>query len=468
MLASIGRKRMIEEKEMVQHTRPAMSVFLLIWLGQMVSLIGSGLTGFALGIWVYQRTGSVTQFALIALSTTLPAIVISPIAGALVDRWNLRWTMLLSDCGAGLSILFLVLMLLAGRLEVWHICLAMSASSTCNAFQWPAYSSVTTLLVPKEHLGRASGLIQLGQSVGQLISPVLAGVLIVTIQIQGIILLDFATFLFALVTLLSARFPEAKTVAGSEVGKGSLLHEASYGWIYIRARPGLVGLLIFLAINNFLMGVIEVLATPLVLSFASPAILGTVLSIGGSGMLVGSVVMSTWGGPLRLIKSVFGFMLLSGLCVIVAGLRPSAQLFALATFFFCLGLPIINGSIQVIFQRKVALDVQGRVFALMRMIAGSSLPLAYVVAGPLADRVFEPLMTTGGLLAGSMGQLIGVGPGRGIGLMFMTLGVLTMLITVVAYQYPRLRLLEEELPDAIADPAAALAENQGQDAAKAN
>jgi hypothetical protein len=459
---------MIEEKKMVKSPRAAMLVFILIWFGQMVSLLGSGLTGFALGVWVYQRTGSVTQFALIALSTTLPAIMISPIAGALVDRWNLRWTMLLSDCGAGLSILFLALMLFAGRLEVWHIYLAMSASSTCNAFQWPAYSAATTLLVPKQHLGRASGLVQLGQSVDLLISPVLAGVLIVTIQIQGIILLDFATFLFALVTLLSARFPEAKTVAGSEVGQGSLLHEATYGWIYIRSRPGLLGLLIFLAISNFLMGVIEVLATPLVLSFASPAVLGTVLSIGGSGMLVGSVVMSTWGEPLRLIKSVFGFMLLSGLCVIVAGLRPSSQLFALATFFFCLGLPIINGSIQVIFQRKVALDVQGRVFALMRMIAGSSLPLAYVVAGPLADRVFEPLMTTGGLLTGSIGQLIGVGPGRGIGLMFITLGALTMVATVVAYQYPRLRLLEEELPDAIADPAAALAENQGQDPAKAN
>jgi hypothetical protein len=161
-------------------------------------------------------------------------------------------------------------------------------------------------------------------------------------------------------------------------------------------------------------------------------------------------------------------MLLNGLSILLAGVRPSAPLFAVAAFLFFVGLPIINGSIQVIFQRKVAPDVQGRVFALMRTISGSSLPLAYVVAGPLADRAFEPLMTTGGLLAGSIGQLIGVGPGRGIGLMFITLGALTMLVTVVAYQYPRLRLLEEELPDAIADPAAALAQNQGQYPAKAN
>ena len=451
---------MIKEKKISQPpTARRMRVFLLIWLGQVVSVIGSGLTGFALGVWVYQRTGSVTEFALISLSTTLPGIAISPIAGAVVDRWNRRWTMLLGDLGAGLSTLVLALMLFTGRLEVWHIYLVTAISSTCSAFQSPAYAAAITLLVPKQHLGRANGLIHLGQSIAQLISPMLAGVLVVTIQIQGVILLDFATFLFALITLLLIQFPEAKTTEAGIAGKGSLLREAAYGWTYITARPGLLGLLIFLAAANFLVGIVDVLATPLVLSFASAAVLGTVLSIAGIGMLVGASVLSTWGGPQRLINSVFGFMLLSGLSILVAGLRPSVPLFALAAFLFFLGLPIMNGSIQVIFQRKVAPDMQGRVFALMGAIAGSSLPLAYLIAGPLADRVFEPLLAPGGLLVGSIGQLIGVGRGRGIGLMFIVIGALTMLATVVAYQYPRLRLLESELPDAIADEDLAKAEN---------
>jgi len=440
---------MIEENKTIQ--LPAarrMRVFILIWLGQMVSIVGSGLTRFALGVWVYQHTGSATQFALIYLSSSLPVIVISPIAGALVDRWDRRWTMLLSDSGAGLSTLAIAPMLFAGRLEVWHIYLATSVSSTCSAFQSPAYAAATTLLVPKQHLGRANGLIQLGQAVTQLISPVLAGVLVVTIQVQGVILLDFATFLFALVTLLSVRFPTAETTTAGKAGKDSLLREIAYGWTYIMARPGLLGLLIFLAASNFLMGIVGVLATPLVLSFASAAVLGTVLTIGGSGMLVGSLVMSTLGGSQRHINSVFGFMLLSGLWILVAGLRPSAPLFATATFLLFFGLPIINGSSQVIFQKKVAPNVQGRVFALTGMLSGLSLPLAYLVAGPLADRVFEPLMVPGGALASSIGQIIGVGPGRGIGLMFIVIGVLTMLATVVAYQYPRLRMVEEELPDA--------------------
>ncbi len=427
-----------------------MQIFILIWFGQLVSLIGSGLTSFALGVWVYQRTGSVTQFALISLATTLPLIVISPVAGTLVDRWNRRWAMILSDSGAGLSTLMIVLLLATDHLEIWHIYLATAISSSFSAFQWPAYTATTTLLVPKQHLSRASGMTQLRQAAAQLISPVLGGVLLVTIQLQGVILLDFATFLFALFTLLSVRFPTAKTTAAGKIGKGLLLRETAYSWTYITARPGLLGLLIFFAASNFLVGVVQVLITPLVLSFASPGVLGSVLSIGGSGMLVGSLVMSTWGGPQRRMNTVFGFMLLLGLCILAAGLHPSASLFALAAFLFFFSLPIVNASSQVIFQRKVAPDVQGRVFALNGAIAGAAMPLAYVVAGPLADHVFEPLMATNGPLAGSIGQLIGVGPGRGIGLLFIVMGALTMLATIAAYQYPRLQLVEDELPDAVA------------------
>jgi hypothetical protein len=357
--------------------------------------------------------------------------------------------MILSDSGAALSTLAIVLLLVTGRLETWHIYLGTAVSSTFSAFQWPAYTATTTLLVPKQHLGRASGMTQMGQALAQLISPMLAGILLGIIQLQGIILLDFATFLFALVSLLLVRFPDAKTTAAGEAGKGSLLRSAAYGWTYIIARPGLLGLLIFFSASNFLVGVVEVLTTPLVLSFASPAVLGTILSIGGTGMLVGSLVISTWGGPQRYINNVFCFTLLGGLCILVAGLRPSVPLLAVAAFLFFFGLPIINGSSQVIFQKKVAPDVQGRVFALNGAIAGASLPLAYVVAGPLADQVFEPLMAPNGPLAGSIGQFIGVGPGRGIGLLFIVMGTLTILLTLAAYQYPRLRLVETELPDAI-------------------
>lgn len=424
-----------------------MQVFIVVWLGQLVSLVGSGLTSFALGIWVYQRTGSVTQFALISLFATLPSILISPLAGALVDRWEQRWSMIFSDLGAGVSTLAIALLLLADQLQVWHIYLAIAAISTFNAFQRPAYTAATTLLVPKQHLGRASGLVQIGLANAQIIAPLIAGVLVVKIRLQGVILIDFITYIFALMTLLLARFPPPNRVKYA-AKKKSLLNGIAYGWTYITAQPGLLGLLLLLAISNFLLGIVEVLVTPLVLSIASPAALGTVISGGGIGMLLGSLVMSAWGGPKRRIRGVLDFTLLGGACVLLCGLQPSTSLITIAVFSFFFGLPIVNGCCQTIMQTKVAPEVQGRVFAIHGMLVMSTLPLAYLIAGPLADRVFEPLLVADGLLAGSVGQIIGVGPGRGIGLLFVVSGILNMLITAGGYLYPRLRLVEDEVPDA--------------------
>ena len=439
---------------MTQNVAPrGFQTFLLIWFGQLISLTGSGLTGFALGVWVYQRTGSVTQFALISLFTSLPGIAFSPIAGALVDRWDRKWAMILSDTGAGLCTLSVALLLLAGRLEVWHIYIAMALSSTFSAFQWPAYSAATTLLVPKQHLGRASGMVQIAEAAAQIASPVLAGALMGLIQVQGVILIDFATFLFAVLTLLLAHVPRPETTLEGKAGQGTLLREASYGWTYIRARSGLLGLLLFFAATNFATGIVQVLFTPLVLGFSTVAVLGLLLSIGGLGFLAGSLTMSVWGGPKRRIFGILGANLVMGAVLFAAGFPPRAWILGVAAFLFFFGLPIVNGCSQAIWQSKTAPDVQGRVFAVRRMIAWASLPLAYLIAGPLADQVFEPLLAEGGLLASSVGQIIGVGVGRGIGLLYIILGCIILLATLAAYLYPRLRQVETELPDFIADKA---------------
>lgn len=428
--------------------------FLLIWLGQFISVLGSGLAGFALAIWVYQRTGSVTKFALIALSTTLPGLLLSPLAGALVDRWDRRRAMIVSDLGSGLCAFMLALLLLTGRLELWHIYVLLSISAICSSLQWPAYAASITLLVPQRHLGRANGMVQLGQAAAQLIAPVLAGILIMTIKMEGIILTDVLTFVVALITLLIARIPKPQVAAApEEAGRTSIVKEALYGWSYIAKRSGLLWLLVFLGLGNLLAGIVSVLAVPLILSFAPPSVVGGVMSFAGIGMLVSSLLMTAWGGGKRHIKSVMGFMMLEGFGIMLVGLRPSALLIGLAGFiiFFC--LPIINGSNLAIWQTKVIPSAQGRVFAVSRMIAGLTMPVAYLIAGPLADRVFEPLLIVGGSLSSSLGPFIGVGPGRGIALMFIVVGLLTMLVTAVSYLYPRLRLVEDELPDAVPSQA---------------
>ena len=433
-----------------QVASPKMSVFTLVWFGQVVSLIGTGLTGFGLGIWVYQLTGSITQLALITVCARLPGIVVVPMAGALIDRWDRRRAMIYGDFGGGLTVLALALLYFAGRIEVWHICVAMAINSALSASQWTAYSAATTMLVPKRHLGRAAGMVQTGEAFALVVSPALGGLVLVSMGIHGIFLLDFAMKLFATATLFLVRIPPPPKT--TEEVKQSLRSEIVYGWRYITSRPGLLALLVFFAVTNFLSGFIFVLTTPLVLSFSTPTALGTIVSIGGIGMLIGGVGMAAWGGPRRRIDGVLGFSILSGFSFILAGVRPSAVLIAIAAFAFYFTLPFVGGSSQAIWQSKVSPEVQGRVFAVRRMIAWSSIPLSYMVAGPLAEYVFEPLLSPGGLFAGSVGRFTGTGPGRGIGFLFVVMGGLTLLIVACGYFYPRLLRLEDEIADAIPDP----------------
>jgi MFS transporter, DHA3 family, macrolide efflux protein len=423
-----------------------LQVFMIIWLGQFVSLVGSGLTTFAIDLWVYQQTGSVTQYALIALFSIVPPILVSPVAGAFVDRWDQRRIMILSDSGAAVATLFIALLFFSGHLQIWYICVAVSVISVCNVFHNLASTTTITLFVPKKHLGRASGIVQIGESLTELFIPALAGILILTIHMQGILLIDFVTYFFSLGILLIVRFPKRKITAINTIegyqGIGSLKSDVIYSWNYISAYPGLLGLLLYFAATNFMIGSISILIIPMLLTFVSSATAGSILSIGGIGTLVGSLVMGAWGGPKRRVDCILGFGILLGGCIFLAGLRPSVTLITIAIFGGLLCFPLIAGCSQALLLSKIAPNVQGRVFALQEMITSSSLTLAYLFAGPLADYVFEPLLVSGGPLSGSIGRMIGVGPGRGIGLLFILFGILQIIITIYSYLYKPLRFID--------------------------
>ncbi|MBN1286369.1 MAG: MFS transporter [Anaerolineae bacterium] len=431
-----------------------MRTFVVVWLGQVVSLVGSGLTSFALSLWVYQHTGSATQFALLALAGVLPTIILSPFAGVLVDRWDRRRVMILSDAGAGLGTLAVALLFAAGQLETWHIYVVAALNATFGAFQAPAYLAATTLLVPKSQLGRANGLLQLGPAAADILAPMLAGMLVVNIGVPGVVLIDFATFIAAVGTLLLVRFPALP--AADKDTPDAVRGEVTYGLRYILARPGLLGLLAFLAVAQFAGGTVGALLAPMVLGFTTADWLGLLVSIAGSGMLLGGLAMSVWGGPKRRIKGVLGFEFVKGLSFVLMGLRPSVLLTTLGAFGAHFTLPIVGACNQAIWQGKVAPGVQGRVFAARQMIARAATPLAFLLMGPLADNVFEPLLAVDGPLSGSVGQIIGAGAGRGMSLIFILMGLLIMLAVAVGSLYPRLRRVEDELPDAdaVSEPAA--------------
>ncbi|HEX8106280.1 MAG TPA: MFS transporter [Kofleriaceae bacterium] len=433
-----------------------MTRFAIVWAGQLLSVLGSGVSGFALGVWAYRTTGSVTQFALVLFSAALPGVLLLPVAGLLADRWDRRRTMILSDAGSALGTAALALLFLLDRVEMRWIYVLLTFCSTMGAFQRPAYSAAVAQLVPKEHFGRANGQVRTAQAVSQILAPLLSGALLGPVGIQGILILDLVSFGFALATLLAVRFPPLADDA--ETGPAASTwaerwRELTAGWSYLVERDSLMALMIFLAGINFSFGLANALVQPLVLSFASPADLGRALTIGGAGLLVGSVVMGTWGGPKRRVHGIFGFVPLAAAGMFLVGLTSSIAWVtaAMVVVFFC--LPFIEGCTTAIVQSKVAPRVQGRVFAITHMIAGSMAPISYLLAGPLVDQVFAPLMKPGGPLAGSLGPIFGVGEGRGIALLISVLGIALLLTTLVAFLLPRVRHVEDQLPDMVPDAA---------------
>jgi DHA3 family macrolide efflux protein-like MFS transporter len=425
-----------------------MGTFFTIWFGQLISLIGSQLTGFALGVWVYEETHSVLLVALTQIAFAAPFILLSPLAGVLVDRWNRRTAMIVSDFGAGLVVLGAAALYLSGRLQPWMVLPINFAMSSFTSLMWPAYTASISLLVPKEQYGRANGFVQLGEALPQIAGPALAGALYVTIQVGRLALIDFATYVFSVMLMLFfVRIPNPPRSLAGQKASGSVWREMRFGWDYIMERKGLLALLVFFFALNFVDGIMMPLFTPLILDTWKADVLGYVSMIMGVGMLAGTLVMSAWGGGKRKVYTLLGAGLLGALFLVGVGLRASIPLLAFCGFGFMFSVPIMAAASQSIWQAKVAPDVQGRVFSLRRTIGWSGQLVAPLLAAPLLDYVFRPAMSPGGALAPTLGPLLGVGASRGVGVLISLLGVLDAVIMIVAFASPTIRHVETDLPD---------------------
>ena len=426
------------------------AAFGVVWVGQVVSLFGSNLAGFVLGVWIYQETKSVTAFSLISLFTVLPEIALLPVAGVIVDRFDRRLVMLLSVLGSGLCGAVLAAMALMGQLQLWHIYLMLTVSSVFESVQLLALSASITLLVSPHNLSRANGMVSLGSSIAMVAAPALAGVFLQVIGLTKVLLINVAAYAFAVLTLCVVRIARPEQSSRADDAPRSFWREAAQAWRYVTGQRELLALLILFAITNFSTGIVQVLLPPYILSFKTPEALGTIMSAGGVGVVAGSVLLSIWRGPQRRMRALYIASFLRGVVLFLAVLQPNAVVIGAAVFIFLFCDPVIFTCSQTIWQTKVPAEVQGRAFAVRRLVAWSTLPLAYVVAGPLADRVFEPWMAAQGPLAGVVGGLFGTGPGRGIAVLFIVLGLLTVLAVVAGFLYQPLRDLEDRLPDVAA------------------
>ena len=430
-----------------------MRSFSVLWAGQLVSMLGSGLTGFALPVWLYQRTGSAEQFGLLMFAVTVPALLLSPIAGALVDRWDRRTVLLLSDAGSALMTVVMAALFLTDSFQVWHLFVVAVIGSAIGTFQDPAFHASIAQLVPPRHFARASGMMQTGNAATGVLAPAVAGALVATVGLGGVLVIDFATFLVAVATLAMVRIPNPPRGEEDEAHAApSLLREAAHGWRYVAARPGLKGLLFYAVAVAFVISTTSVLLQPMVLGLASVAALGLVSSFSAVGMLLGGAAVTVWGGPKRRVRALTASNLARAGALVAAGMTGSVPVIAAALFVVMLLMPVSSAAAESLWMSKTPARLQGRVFAIRQVVTRAGTPLGILLAGPLAERVFEPLLARGGALAGSWGRVIGVGPGRGIGMMLVLLGAGFAAVTLAMYLSPRVRRVEDELPDATLTP----------------
>ncbi len=429
-----------------------MMAFSLVWFGQLLSLIGTGMTSFALALWAWRETGAATSLALVAFFAAGPTILFSPFAGALVDRWNRKLVMMVSDSAAGAATCVLLLLYSFDVLQIWHLYVAAAWTGLFQAFQWPSYSAAISTMLPPEQYDRANGMMSLAESASGIAAPLLAGVLIGLISIGGVMLLDILTFLFALIMVAVVRVPQPPTTTAGAAGRGSLWQESLYGFRYIWERPSLFGiLLVFLALN-LTESMTNAVRTPMILARTNDnaQTLGIVTACFGVGGVVGGLVMSIYGGPKRRVYGVLSGMVLGSILgTIVMGVGRALPVWMLGAFFSVFFFTTLNGSNQALWQAKVALDVQGRVFAVRRLIAQISVPLALVIVGPLADQVFERAMQVDGALAPIFGSLVGTGPGAGMAVMMLLGGVWSTLVGLSGFVFPAIRNADVLLPDQV-------------------
>lgn len=423
--------------------------FTIVWLGQIISVLASSMSQFAITIFVFKETQSATALGLMQVFFITPFLLISPIAGVMVDRYNRKLMMMVSDLAAGIATVLILVFQSLGVLEIWHLYLTSVIYGLGNAFQWPAYSAAISTMIPKEQLGRANGMMSLVEAGPGVIAPLLAGALLPFIGLTGILFLDVATFLFAIGALFIVHIPQPQKTEEGVKAQGNMLQEASYGFKYIFARPSLLGLQLTFFLGNLFSGISFTLLPAMILSRTgnNELIFGTVQSAGAIAGVIGGVIMSAWGGFKKRVHGVLIGWVIAGLGTAIIGLKGGVPVWIIGIVLTAIVIPLMNGSNQAIWQSKIAPDLQGRVFSARRLIAWLTNPISPIIAGTLADFVLEPQMRTTSTLSQTFDFLVGTGAGAGMSLMIFLCGFLTIFIGIVGYFISAIHNAETLLPD---------------------
>jgi MFS transporter, DHA3 family, macrolide efflux protein len=457
-----------------QRRPTGLTAFTIIWIGQILSLLGTAVSHFGLRLWVFDASGGqATPMALIGFFFFVPMVAFTPLVGVIVDRADRRLTMMLSDLAAALTTLVVLGLLATGNLEIWHLYVSAFIAGTFQGFQWPAYSVAISTMLDKAHYTRANAMLELAGNSSAVFAPMLAGALIGPLGrwltqampsvaqragssagLTALLALDLFSAAFAIGTLLFVHIPQPERSESGREAQGGFRTEALYGLRYILARPSLLGLQLVFMLGNFFNMLGFAVFDPLILARTNSdaVVFGSIQTAAALGGIAGGLIIGAWGGFKRKVHGVLIGWTLTGLTMIAIGMSQALLPWLITGFTIATFSPLINASNQAIWQTKVAPDVQGRVFATRRLIAWLVSPISQLAAGPLADLIMEPAFASGATPDTLIGGLFGTGPGAGMGVQMAIGGLFAAAVGLAGYLFPVIREAESQLPDHDAHP----------------
>lgn len=406
-------------------------IFLILWLTQSLSALGSSMTNFALIIWSYEQHGSALITAMLSVCSYLPYVIMSIFAGALSDKWNKKITMLISDSFAAMCTVMVLVLLKTGNLEIWHLYCLNALNGLMNTIQQPAIDVAISIITPKKHYQKVSGMRSFSNSFITIMTPVIATTLLTLGSIQVVILVDLLTFGVAFISLLC--FIKIPTVQNENVKKESVFQSAKGGLHFLKNNRGILSLILFLAAINFTASVFNATFPAMLLSRngGGEVSLGIVNTVTGIAMLVGSVVASILPEPKSRVRMICNTLFLSMSTEnFFLAFGKSVPIWCIGAVLGWIAIPIMNSNMDVIFRNYIPIEMQGRVYSTRNTLQFFTIPIGYFFGGVLVDKVFEPFMIlqeSGSLLT----TVFGAGKGSGAAFLLFILGILGVLTCII-------------------------------------
>ena len=400
------------------------SKFMILWIGNLISQIGGGLTSFGLGVYVFQKTGSAATMAIVTLLGFLPTLLLSVPAGVLADMFDRRILMMIGDGLSAIGVLYILICMMSGECAVWQICLGVFVSSVFSSLLEPSFRSTITDLLSKEEFTKASGLVSLAGSARYLISPMIAGLLLAAYDIKLLLVIDICTFF---VTITATAVVRRGLTNSSGDKRPGFMESLKEGWSAVYTRKGVFQLIIISSCISIFLGVIQVLCEPMILSFADSKTLGFAETVCALGMLVTALIIGIFGIK-KNHASVLGLSLaMAGVFMICFSLKENIYMICLFGFLFFAMLPIANTSLDYLARTNIPDELQGRAWGFIGFLSQLGYIPAYGLSGVLADR---------------SAHIMNISVGRGSAFVISIAGVMLIITSLLSLFSKKIKNLE--------------------------